>query len=140
MQGHNVVHLDRARGDRAWMGNEVPKTLEDKLSGLSPARRKRVEARTTELITEERSLRDLRRALALTQDRMAEKLGIGQDGISRLEKRSDLLLSTLRTYIEAMGGKLRLVAEFPNRPPILLTGLEAMAARPLHPPRRALRR
>ena len=107
---------------------------------LSPARRRRVEARTTELITEERSLRDLRRALALTQDRMAEKLGIGQDGISRLEKRSDLLLSTLRTYIEAMGGKLRLVAEFPNRPPVILLGLEGLAAKPLIQPRRASRR
>lgn len=118
----------------------MPKTLEEKLSGVSPARRKRIEARTAELITEERSLRDLRRALALTQERMAEKLGIGQDGISRLEKRSDLLLSTLRTYIEAMGGKLRLVAEFPNRPPILLSGLEGMAASPLIQRRRASHR
>ncbi len=57
-----------------------------------------------------------------------EELGIGQDGISRLEKRSDLLISTLRGYVEAMGGKLRLVAEFPNRPPIMLSGLAAVAA------------
>jgi hypothetical protein len=106
----------------------MAKTLEDKLAGLSPARRKRVEARTTELIAEEQSLRDLRHALALTQEHMAEELGIGQDGISRLEKRSDLLLSTLRGYIEAMGGKLRLVAEFPNRPPVSLGGLQGMAA------------
>ena len=106
----------------------MAKTLEDKLAELSPARRKRVEARTTELIAEEQSLRDLRHALALTQEHMAEELGIGQDGISRLEKRSDLLLSTLRNYIEAMGGKLRLVAEFPNRPPVLLGGLQGMAA------------
>jgi DNA-binding XRE family transcriptional regulator len=106
----------------------MPKTLEDKLAELSPGRRKRVETRTTELIAEEQSLRDLRHALALTQEHMAEELGIGQDGISRLEKRSDLLLSTLRSYIEAMGGKLRLVAEFPNRPPVFLGGLQGMAA------------
>jgi DNA-binding XRE family transcriptional regulator len=106
----------------------MARTLEDKLSRLSPARRKRVGARTAELIAEEQSLRDLRHALALTQEHMAEELGIGQDGISRLEKRSDLLLSTLRSYIEAMGGKLRLVAEFPNRPPVLLGGLQEMAA------------
>jgi hypothetical protein len=53
---------------------------------------------------------------------MAEQLGIGQEGISRLEKRSDLMISTLRDYVEAMGGKLRFVAEFPARPPTTLTG------------------
>ena len=58
-----------------------------------------------------------RRALGL-----AKQLGISQDGVSRLEKRSDLLLSTLRNYVEAMGGNLRLVAEFPDQPPVLLTG------------------
>ncbi len=106
----------------------MARTLEQKMEALSPARRKKVEARTLELIEEEKSLRDLRHALALTQDKMAEELGIGQEGISRLEKRSDLLISTLRGYVEAMGGKLRLVAEFPNRPPVILSGLKAVAA------------
>ena len=72
------------------------------------------------------SLRDLLQALKLTQDQLAGSLGIGQDGISRLEKRSDLLLSTLRGYVEAMGGHLELIAEFPNRPPVVLSGLAAM--------------
>ncbi len=103
-------------------------TLEQKMARLSPARRKRIEARTAELVAEEQSLRDLRHALELTQEKMAEELGIGQDGISRLENRSDLLISTLRGYVEAMGGKLRLVAEFPNRPPVLLSGLATVTA------------
>ena len=81
----------------------MAKTLEQKMAALSPARRKKVEARTAALIEDEKSLCDLRRALALTQEKMAEELGIGQDGISRLEKRSDLLISTLRGYVEAMG-------------------------------------
>ena len=106
----------------------MAKTLEQKMTALSPARRKKVETRTAELIEDEKSLCDLRRALALTQEKMAEELGIGQDGISRLEKRSDLLISTLRGYIEAMGGNLRLVAEFPNRPPVMLSGLTAVEA------------
>ena len=106
----------------------MAKTLEQKLAALSPARRKKVQARTAELIEDEKSLCDLRRALALTQEKMAEELGIGQDGISRLEKRSDLLISTLRGYVEAMGGKLRLVAEFPNRQPVMLSGLTAVEA------------
>lgn len=107
----------------------MAKTLEQKMAALSPARRKKVEARTAELIEDEKSLCDLRRALALTQEKMAEELGIGQDGISRLEKRSDLLISTLRGYVEAMGGKLRLVAEFPNRRPVMLSGLTAVSRR-----------
>ena len=106
----------------------MAKTLEQKMAALSPVRRKKVEARTAELIEDEKSLCDLRRALALTQEKMAEELGIGQDGISRLEKRSDLLISTLRGYVEAMGGKLRLVVEFPNRPPVMLSGLTAVEA------------
>jgi hypothetical protein len=48
---------------------------------------------------------------------------VGQDTISRLEKRSDMLLSTLRRYVEAMGGKLELVAQFPDRPPMVIDHL-----------------
>lgn len=101
-------------------------TLKDKMKAVDPQRRKKIEARAEKLIAEEMSLRDLRRAHHLTQVRMAETLGIGQEGVSRLEKRSDLLLSTLRGYVEAMGGRLCLTAEFPHRPPVLLTGLAAM--------------
>ncbi len=107
----------------------MAKTLEQKMASLSPVRRRKVVARTTELIAEEQSLRDLRCALTRTQERVAEDLGIGQEGVSRLEKRSDLLISTLRGYIEALGGSLRLVAEFPNRPPVILSGLAAVADR-----------
>lgn len=103
-------------------------TLKDKMAALTPARRQKVEAMTAELVAEEQSLRDLRRALALTQEHVAEVLGVGQESVSRLEKRSDLLLSTLRSYVEAMGGELRLVAEFPDRPPVLLKGLSSMDA------------
>jgi transcriptional regulator with XRE-family HTH domain len=66
---------------------------------------------------------DLRKARRLTQEQMAKSLGIRQDSTSKLEKRTDLLLSTLRGYVEAMGGKLELRAEFPDRPAVILTGL-----------------
>lgn len=98
-------------------------TLKDKIRSLEPKRRAKVEARIAELVAEEMSLRDLRRALAKTQASMARTLGIGQEGVSRLEQRSDLLLSTLRSYIEAMGGRLHLVAEFPERPPVSISGV-----------------
>jgi len=70
------------------------------------------------------------RQVRLTQVRMAKVLGISQDGVSRLEKRSDLLLSTLRKTVEAMGGILSLVAEFPDRPPVLLSSLGETDAPP----------
>ena len=105
-------------------------TLKERMKQLTPARRKKVDARAAELIAEEMSLRDLRQALRLTQDQLADSLGIGQDGISRLEKRSDLLLSTLRSYVEAMGGHLELIAEFPNRPPVVLSGLARIETKP----------
>ncbi|MDP2370488.1 helix-turn-helix domain-containing protein [Rhodoferax sp.] len=57
------------------------------------------------------------------QDELLATLGVGQDTISRLEKRSDMLLSTLRRYVEAMGGKLELVAQFPDRPPMVIDHL-----------------
>jgi len=101
-------------------------TLTDKIDALSRQRRSRIEARAAKLITAEISLRALRQAHQLTQGRMGEFLGIGQEGVSRLEKRSDLLLSTLRSYVEAMGGRLRLIAEFPNQPPVVLSGLADM--------------
>lgn len=93
---------------------------------LSSARRKKIAARTATLIAEERSLQELRQAHKLTQKRIAQVLGIGQDSVSRLEQRSDLLISTLRGYLEAMGGRLSLVAEFPHQEPIVLTGIAGL--------------
>ncbi|MEE8545048.1 MAG: XRE family transcriptional regulator [Alphaproteobacteria bacterium] len=98
-------------------------TLKQRMEQLPAKRRAKVETRAHELIAEEMTLCDLRRALDLTQQRMAETLDIGQDSVSRLEKRSDLLLSTLRSYVAAMGGSLELVARFPDRPPVIVSGL-----------------
>ncbi len=101
------------------------KTLREKMKSMSAARRKKIEARAAELIAEEMTLQELRQARKLTQVRLAKTLGITQDGVSRLEKRSDLLLSTLRKSVEAMGGHLSLVAEFPDRDPVVLSGISA---------------
>lgn len=106
----------------------------DMMKRLTPAQRARVEARAQALIEEELTLRDLRQARHLTQERMAELLGVEQENVSRLERRADLLLSTLSSYVAAMGGKLRLMAEFPNRKPVAvalgdLSGEEAPKSR-----------
>jgi DNA-binding XRE family transcriptional regulator len=71
------------------------KTLKERLDRLPAARRAKIEARADELFAEEMSLKDLRKARQMTQQRMAALLGIGQEGISRIEKRSDLLMSTV---------------------------------------------
>ncbi len=97
--------------------------VDDKIKRLNPDQRKKVEARATDLMAEEMTLRELRHARKLTQVRIAKKLGITQDSVSRLEKRSNLLLSTLRKTVEAMGGTLSLVAEFPDCAPVVLSGI-----------------
>ncbi len=93
--------------------------LDDVMVALAIERQKRVETRAMELAT----LKDLRQASQQTQEQLAAVLGVGQDAISRLERRSDMLLSTLRHYVESMGGKLELVAQFPNRPPVVIEHL-----------------
>ena len=97
--------------------------VNEKIKKLSPAQRKKVEVRAAALVAEEMTLRELRHARKLTQVRVAKALGISQDSVSRLEKRSDILLSTLRKTVKAMGGNLSLVAEFPDRPPVVLSGI-----------------
>src|ERR1700719_4560821 len=101
----------------------MPTNVNDKIKKLSLSQRKKVETRAAQLIAEEMTLRELRQARKLTQVRVAQKLGITQDSVSRLEKRSDLLLSTLRKTVEAMGGNLSLIAEFPDRKPVVLSGI-----------------
>jgi DNA-binding XRE family transcriptional regulator len=97
--------------------------VNDKIRNLSPARRGKIEARAAELIAEEMTLRELRKARKLTQVRIAKSLGVTQDSVSRLEKRSDLLLSTLRKTVAAMGGELSLIARFPDRKPVVLSAI-----------------
>jgi transcriptional regulator with XRE-family HTH domain len=89
-----------------------------------PAERKaRIETRAKQLIAEELTLRDLRKAQAKTQIELARSLRVGQEHISRLEKKTDMLLSTLANYVHALGGSLRLTAEFPGRPPVEISNL-----------------
>ena len=97
-------------------------SLNDKLNGLPAERRTRIVAGTERLHAEYLTLQELRKAKDLTQAQIAELLGIRQASVAQMEKRSDLLLSTLRSYVEAMGGKLSLTVEFPHRPPVSLEG------------------
>jgi len=98
-------------------------SLQEVLQGLPEERRGRVEQRTEELIAEEMTLREVRRLRRITQANLSMKLKIGQEGVSRIERRSDMNLSTLRSYVEGVGGKLRIMVELPDQPPLILSGL-----------------
>jgi predicted nucleotidyltransferase len=75
-------------------------------------------ARADPLVTDEMSLRDLRKSRGLTQTELARRLHKGQELVSRIEQRQDLLLSTLRSYVSSLGGELELIGRFSGRAPI----------------------
>jgi transcriptional regulator with XRE-family HTH domain len=79
---------------------------------MSPGARARSDAKTQKMI-EEMALNELRQAMGITQERLAKALRINQAGVSKIESRSDIFVSTLRKAIEAMGGKLEIRAKFP---------------------------
>ena len=80
---------------------------------FTPERRRRIDKIKRELRAE-MPLRELRRARALTQRELAKTLRVNQPAVSKLEQRADVYVSSLRSYIEAVGGKLKIVAEFPE--------------------------
>ncbi len=96
-------------------------THDDYMKRLSPERRKKIKARANELILEEMTLRQLRQARQKSQETVAELLGMRQGDVSKLERRTDAYLSTIRRYVESMGGQLDLVASFPNSSPVKIT-------------------
>jgi hypothetical protein len=98
-------------------------SLEEILQSFPEERRRRIEKRAAELIAEEMNLREVRRLRKLTQSRLSKRLKIGQEGVSRIERRSDMNVSTLRGYVEGMGGELTLMIRFPDQAPVVLAGL-----------------
>ena len=80
---------------------------------FTPERRGRIDEMKRKLLAE-MPLHELRRARALTQRDMAKMLKVNQPAVSKLEQRADVYVSSLRSYIEAVGGKLKIVAEFPE--------------------------
>ena len=104
----------------------MPRNVNEIIESLPAARRRKIEKLAFRLMAEEMTLQELRRAREMTQVKMAKRLGIAQKQISEIEKRTDMHISTLRRSIEAMGGKLSLVAQFPDRDPVVLSGVSAV--------------
>jgi transcriptional regulator with XRE-family HTH domain len=107
----------------------MTRNVNDIIKSLPASRRRRIEKRAATLMASEMTLQELRRARAMTQVRLAKRLGVAQKQVSKIEKRTDMHISTLRRSIEAMGGKLSLIAEFPDREPVMLAGIAAIDAR-----------
>ncbi len=85
---------------------------------FTPERRARVAAKAA-LLREAMTLEELRKALAFSQEDMAETLTVGQPAVAKLEKRTDMHVSNLRRYVEALGGTLEITARFPDASVVL---------------------
>jgi len=90
----------------------MAKDFDDLLARMSPERRAEIARRVEEIHSS--PLYRLRKALQFTQEQVADELGLGQAAVSRLERRSDMLISTLRRFVGAMGGELEIRARFPE--------------------------
>ncbi len=91
----------------------MAKKFADLVAKLPPERRARAQERARQMLAE-MALQELRRARELSQVQLAELLGEKQPNISQLEQRTDMYVSTLRRYIEALGGELDIIARFPE--------------------------
>lgn len=101
----------------------MTQSLDDIMAQLPPQEREQIEQRGTEILNQYLTLQQLRQAQKLTQKTLAKSLNVNQENISRLEKRSDMMLSTLRNYVQAMGGELDIMVRFPGHTPVSLIGI-----------------
>ena len=109
------------------MKTSVP--YEKIFAAFPPARQQKIKKRAAELIAEEFTLRDLRKAQQITQEEVAQRLSGRQVYVSRLERRADMKLSTLREYVRALGGDLQLMVTFPGDVPVRLRDIGTNSGR-----------
>ena len=96
-----------------------PVNADDWIADQPLAVREAAEARARILI-EDYSLRQVRDAVKRTQNDVARAMGTTQDRVSKLERSPDALVSTLKRHVKALGGDLKLMVEFPDRPPMTI--------------------
>ena len=113
------------------------RSLNEIIAELPPERQEAIEARYQELKQEVESLRELRQIAGKAQAEIATTLHIKQPSVSKIEKQTDMYLSTLRSYVEAIGGKLELVVKLPNRPALHLHQLGEVLETPSPAARRS---
>lgn len=109
-------------------------TFDDEMQKLSPARRAKIEAKTQELQQELKLIREIRQKLGLSQEELAERIGVQQPAISKLEKgQQTLTLGKLTSVVTALGGEWEINLKFPDRESITITSSEEFAGIPLDP-------
>jgi DNA-binding XRE family transcriptional regulator len=96
-------------------------TLAEELDALPRERQKSIEARADQIRLEEITLRHLREKLGLSQSELAQRMDVQQPAISKLERRQNLELNTLRSVVNALGGTIEIIVRIPDREPILLS-------------------
>ena len=101
----------------------MTRNLKELMDALPPERRAKVEARSAELIAEVEGLKAFRQLAERSQEQIAQSLGIKQPSVHKIEKQTDLYLSTLRRFVEAAGGSLELRVELPGKGVLHLTGV-----------------
>lgn len=104
----------------------MTKTFEQFLQTLPQEEQAAIAQETERLIAEEMTLRELRQARQRSQAVVGEILQINQAAVSKIERRTDMYVSTLRSFIQAMGGDLEIIAHFPDRPPVRINQFEEL--------------
>jgi len=99
------------------------RTLKDVMDGLEPDRQARIGARAEEIHQEYLTLKKLRSHMELTQTALARNMGVAQATFAQLVQRNDTHVSTLRKYVEALGGTRSIIADVPGQGPVPLTGI-----------------
>lgn len=104
------------------------RSLTEVIASLPQDQQDQVEARYQAMRQEVEGLRELRQIAGKAQEDIANALNIKQPSVSKIEKQADMYLSTLRSYVEAVGGKLELIVKLPGGPALHLDHLGDIAA------------
>ena len=123
-----VAWLAEHRSNRSVRRKVIGRSLQEVIKDLPAKRREKVSERSQQLIAEVMTLRELRQTMNLTQEELAISLNTQQGSVSKAEKRPDMLVSTLRAHVEAMGGELDLVAKLPGQAPVKIKGLSDLSS------------
>ncbi|MGK6313678.1 XRE family transcriptional regulator [Neorhizobium sp. DT-125] len=108
------------------------RSLDEVIASLPRDQQEQIEARYNDLKQEVEGLRELRQIAGKAQEDVAMALNIKQPSVSKIENQADMYLSTLRSYVEAVGGKLELTVKLPSRPPVTIHSLGDLARSSSH--------
>ncbi|GAA3693639.1 XRE family transcriptional regulator [Sphingomonas cynarae] len=103
------------------------RTMDEVMAAMPAERRARIQARAAEMKAEVEGLKALRLLADRSQEQIAQALGVKQPAVLKIERQTDLYLSTLRRFVEAAGGTLELRVELPGKGVMHLTGMGELA-------------